>query len=151
MMNYSKFVLFPVSALAALLQAGCQTSSPSQYISPRVTGRVLDGQTHQPVAGVQVKRVTAGENLQGIDTPRGGKAMEKNPAVRTGADGTFVLDSERALTFFRRGGWYSVTLSFQHPDYERFLTTYTLKDATTTPEGEPLVKAKDILLFPLEK
>jgi len=150
-MKNANVILISVSALGMLLVTGCHSNSPSHYISPRVTGKVLDAQTHQPVAGVKVKRVTAGENLQGIDTPRGGKDMEKNPAVRTGTDGSFVLDSERALTFFRRGGWYSVTLSFQHEDYERFVITYTLKDATLSPGGEPLVQAKDILLFPLEK
>lgn len=88
----------------ALCLAGCQTNSPSQYVSPRVTGRVLDAQTHQPVADVQVSRVSANEDLRALDVPKGGQAMETAPAVRTGADGTFVLDSERSLTFFRRSG-----------------------------------------------
>lgn len=150
-MNAPKPSFISIGLLAVLFVAGCQTNSPSHYISPRVTGRVLDAQTHQPLAGVQVQRVSANENLQDMETPRGGKAIEKAPPIRTGADGSYVLDSERALTFFQKAGWYSVTLSFQHAKYEPFVTTYTITDATPTPGGEPLVKAKDILLIPLAK
>lgn len=150
-MKVSKFAFLSVATLAAVLVTGCQTNSPSHYISPRVTGRVLDAQSHQPLAGVQVQRVSANENLQGMETPRGGKAIEKAPPIRTGADGSYVLDSEQALTFFQKAGWYSVTVSFQHAKYEPFVTTYTITDATPTPSGEPLVKAKDVLLIPLAK
>ena len=137
--------------MAALLLAGCQTYSPSQYLSPRVIGRVLDARTRQPIPDVLVRRFRSDENLRGLDTSKGGQAMAQAPAVRTGPDGTFVLDSERNLAFLRKVGWYSVTLSFQHARYERFVTTYTLKDATKTSNGETLVKAKDILLVPLAK
>ncbi len=150
-MKIAKVFLVSFVTLGALLIVGCQSNSPSHYISPQVTGRVLDAQTHQPVADVKVTRVSSGESLQDMETPRGGKAMEKAPAVRTGTDGSYVLDSERALSFFQKSGWYSVTLSFEHPHYERFLTTYTITDATLSPGGEPWVKAKDVLLFPLQK
>jgi hypothetical protein len=137
--------------LVVLLLTGCQTHSPSQYISPRVTGRVVDAQTHRPIADVQVRRVSSGENLDGLDAPKGGQMMANAPVVRTGADGTFVLDSVTDLAFFRKVGWYSVTLSFEHAHYERFVTTYTIKDATNSPSGEPWLQAKDILLIPLAR
>ena len=146
-----KLAFLPVCFLLTLLLAGCQSQSDSQYVSPRVTGRVLDAQTHQPVPDVRVRRVSANESLRELDAPKGGQMMEQAPAARTGADGAFVLDSVTDLSFFRKLGWYSVTLSFEHPHYERFVTTYTLKDATNTTSGEPWVKAKDILLFPLAR
>ena len=137
--------------MLTLFLAGCQSNSPSHYVSPRVTGRVLDAQTHQPIPDVQVRRISANESLRELDTPKGGQMMEKAPVVRTGPDGAFALDSVTALAFFRKIGWYSVTLSFEHPHYERFVTTYTLKDATNSASGEPWVKAKDILMFPIAK
>lgn len=128
--------------------AGCVSSSPSQYVSPRVTGRVIDTQTRQPIKGVQVQRLTPDQNVAAGEAMKGGQSIEQAPAVRTGSDGRFVLDSERDLALFRKLDWYSVSLSFDHSGYERFVTNYTLIDAIVTPKGEPLVKAGDIRLRP---
>lgn len=126
--------------------SGCRTRSPSRYISPRVTGRVLDRETLQPLHGVRVRRVTSDTGVRPLDAPKGGQTLEKKPAVRTRADGTFDLASERSLSFLQRGGWYSVSLAFEHAGYERFVADYTLADATQTAKGEPWVNAGDILL-----
>jgi hypothetical protein len=127
---------------------GCQTSSPSQYISPRITGRVLDAQTHQPIEGVTVKRIRPDQSPNVDQVPKGGQMMERSPAVRSGKDGIFLLDSERDLAFFRSVGWYSVDISFGHPGYRRLVKTYSLTNAINTASGEPWVKAGDILLTP---
>lgn len=134
-------------ALVALALTGCKSASPSQYISPRITGRVLDAKTQQPIEGVQVRRLTPPD--PNVDQAiKGGQVMQQAAAVRTGNDGTFVLVSERNLAVFRRLGWYSVSLTLAHPSYERLTTEFTLANATNTPSGEPLVRAGDIHLQP---
>jgi hypothetical protein len=135
--------------IAAGILAGCKTMSPSQYISPRVEGRVLDAQTHQPIAGVKVIRVVGDAEPTVDQAPTGDQALETAPAVRSDKYGNFVLDSERDLELFRRAGWYSVSLTFQHPGCTSLTISYTLANATNSPSGEPLVKAGDILLAPL--
>jgi hypothetical protein len=137
--------------MVACLSGGCKSTSPSQYISPRVEGRVLDSQSHQPIKDVQVRRHAADDNYRAEDPPKGGEMIKKAPAVRTAADGTFVLDSVRDFALLQEIGWYSLSLTFQHPAYERFFTNYTLARATNTASGEPLVKTGDILLTPLAK
>ena len=131
--------------------AGCQTHSPSQYVAPRVTGRVLDQQTHQPIADVRVRRSGADNASPTRDTPKGGELMEQAAAVHTKADGTFRLQSVRSLAPFRNVGWYSMSLSFEHPGYERLGTNYTLANATNTLKGEPVVNTGDLLLIPRAK
>jgi hypothetical protein len=148
-------ILVSVLALSwvvvAGLSGGCQSTSPSQYIWPRVEGRVLDSQSHQPIKEVTVSRVGGGDNYPAPNPPKGGEIMMKPPAVRTAADGTFVMDSVRDIAFLQTIGWYSLTLTFQHPAYQRFITNYTLARATNTVSGEPLVKTGDIILVPLAK
>lgn len=134
-----------VLAVAALSFAGCKSRSPSQYTSPRITGRVVDAQSRQPIPGVRVRRLTP-EEPNVAQSIKGAQVIETSPAVRTGADGTFELASERNLALFQRLGWYSVTISFTHPAYERLTTEFTLANATNTPSGEPLVRADDIAL-----
>jgi hypothetical protein len=137
--------------MVACLSGGCKSTSPSQYISPRVEGRVLDAQSHQPIKDVQVRRHAADDNYRAEDPPKGAEMIKKAPAVRTAPDGTFVLDSVRDIALLQTIGWYSLNLTFQHPAYERFFTNYTLAKATNTASGEPLVKTGDILLVPLAK
>ncbi len=135
--------------MLACLWGGCKSTSPSQYISPRVEGRVLDAQSRQPIKDVQVRRLAASENYRAEDPPKGGEMIKKAPAVRSAADGTFVMASVRDIAFLQTIGWYSISLSFQHPAYERFVTNYTLAKATNTANGEQLVRTGDILLTPL--
>src|SRR5262245_20470432 len=83
-------------ALSLGLLTGCQSHSysPSRYTSPRVVGRVVDGRTHEPLEGVQVTRLAANESYQIDHPPKGGKMLENPPAIRTGPNGQFVLDSQ---------------------------------------------------------
>lgn len=127
--------------------AGCH--SPSQYSSPRVTGRVLDEQTRQPLKNVQVRRVS--DTTPAMAPPKGGEMLTQAPAVFTSADGGFVLKSVRDLAFIQRLQWYSVSVSFAHRGYEQLMVTYPLSSATNTPSGEPVVPTGDVLLKPLAK
>jgi hypothetical protein len=121
----------------------------SQYISPRVTGRVLDAETSQPIRNVSIRRLTTGQTEAVNSTAAGGRSLERTPAIRTDRDGRFHLDSERDLTLFRRAGWYSVTLGLTHKGYERFVTNYTLTSAVVASNGEPVVDAGSILMQPI--
>jgi hypothetical protein len=135
----------------AVLWAGCQSSPVlnSQYISPRVTGCVLDAVSSQPIRNVSIRRLAPGQSLTTNPPAVGDQSLERMHALRTDADGRFDLDSERDLTLFRRAGWYGVTLAFTHKGYERLLTNYTLASAVIAPSGEPVVNAGNILLQPV--
>jgi hypothetical protein len=125
--------------------AGCH--SPSQYSSPRVTGRVLDEKTRQPIKNVQVRRVT--DTTPAMAAPKGGEMLKQAPSIFTGPDGGFELKSVRDLAFIQRLQWYNVSVSFAHRGYEQLMMTYPLSSATNTPSGEPVVPAGDVLLKPL--
>ncbi|HUL51442.1 MAG TPA: hypothetical protein VLU94_02535 [Candidatus Nitrosotalea sp.] len=131
--------------------SGCKASSPSQYVSPRVTGTVVDSGTHQPLSGVRVRRATPNQQMDPNVPPRGGQAMSQESPMITGADGTFVVESVRDFVMFRKVGWYVVRLTFERAGYEPLATNFTPSQATTTPQGEPLVKTGDIALRPLAK
>ena len=96
-------------------------------------------------------RITSDESLRSQDPTKGGRQLEQTPMARSGADGTFELASQRSLSLLQQGGWYSVTLAFEHSRYERFVTSYTLANSTNTAKGEPLVNTGDILLIPRAK
>jgi hypothetical protein len=131
-----------------LLLVGCKSNSPSHYVSPRVIGRVLDQQTRQPLAGVQVKRVVPDYEAGTLDPVRGGEGLQQTQPLHTAADGTFDLDSKKSLALFRDIGWFDVEISFVHRGYEHFVTNYPPRMATTSSKGEPVIQAGDILLTP---
>ena len=135
----------------AVLVAGCQSSPVlnSQYISPRVTGQVLDAVTSQPIRNVSIRRLAPGQSVAVNSPTVGERSLEQMRVLRTDREGRFNLDSERDLTIFRRAGWYSVTVAFAHKGYEQLVTNFTLVNAVLTPSGEPVVNAGNILLQPL--
>jgi hypothetical protein len=137
------------AAAAAFLLLGCKTHSPSQYVSPRVEGRVIDSNTHQPIAGVQVRRVTPQDEVPPMDPVKGAQLMQKAPGVHTGEDGAFALDSVRAVALFRKLNWFSVGVAFEHPGYVPLTSHFSYNNATNTPTGEPVVHTGDIQLSPL--
>jgi hypothetical protein len=139
--------------LFAVALVGCKSGEFADYVFPRVTGRVIAADTRQPLADVKVRRGALNQNQNNYSDPfgppKGGQIMERTPAVRTDADGRFVLDSERVLSLFHHTSWFSVTISFEHYDYASFETNYTSANISGhTPDGAPLVKAGDILLLP---
>jgi len=139
-----------VLASSALLLAGCQSSPvlSSQYISPRVKGRVLDAATGQPIRNVSIRRLESGQNPGTTAPAKGAQPLERMQALRTDPNGGFNMDSERDLMLLRRSDWYSVTLAFTHAHYQRLTTNYTLANAIISPGGEPVVDAGNILLQP---
>jgi hypothetical protein len=142
-----KLFLLPLLVGLVLLGAGC--GSPTQYISPRVTGQVLNAQTRQPVAKVQIQRVHDKPRQDPNTVPRGAEAIQENWYADTDTEGRFTVDSTTTLTFLNSVTWYSVTLAFSREGYTTFTTNYTPAEATFLPSGEPVVNAGTILLRPL--
>ena len=143
----SPLSIFGLSWLAAaVLAGGCKTVTATLYVSPRIEGRVLDSDSHQPLKDVHVRRVDSGNNSGVSDTPKGATRLETAPAIRTDEEGKFVLDSQKDIAVFGSVGWYSVTISLKHPAYEDLTEIYTIDNATNNASGEPVVKAGDILL-----
>jgi hypothetical protein len=126
---------------------GCK--SVSQYVAPRIEGRVVDASSHQPIEGVVVKRLNGDEASATMEPPKGGALMMRDNGVRTSADGAFVLESMKDLAVFRKLTWYSVSVSFEQPAYQRFIGVYTLNMATNHTTGEPIIHAGDVLLTPV--
>ena len=140
---------FSRGLIATFLMAGCFVgckSSPSQYISPRVTGRVLDRRTLQPIKGVQIQRIMPAPNQDLDPLHAGGESLQRPLSISTGPDGTFDVDSRKDL--FSPSGWYAISLAFSHAGYTTLRTNYTIANAIKTPRGEPVVNAGDILLQP---
>jgi hypothetical protein len=132
--------------------AGCQSGGVTHYVSPEVTGRVLAADTHQPLANVNVQRGGSGQNFEPFGPPKGGQLLIQTSAVRTDADGKFILASKSVFALFRQPGWWMVPVTFSHSGYESFQTNYTGDNVTNySAEGAPVVNAGDILLQPAAK
>jgi hypothetical protein len=131
--------------------AGCQSRSPSHYVSPRVMGRVVDRQTGLPLKGVEVRRVVPDYNAGTMEQQRGGESLQQLQGLHTAADGTFDLGSQKSVALFRDIGWFSVELSFKHSGYATFVTNYTRSKAVASASGEPVIQAGDISLSPRSK
>lgn len=125
---------------------GCQNHSPSHYVSPRVIGRVLDEKTRQPITDVAVKRVVPDYEAGTLEQVKGGEILQRTMPARSKADGTFNLDSQKSVALFRDIAWFTVEVSFDHRNYERFVTNYTPKMSTNSPAGEPVIFAGEILM-----
>jgi hypothetical protein len=147
-MEFQRLLGYAFVGTAAFV-LGCESNRISQYVSPRITGRVVDADTQQPLRNVQVQRVFG--HKRGMDPPKGSQPLEKWNMTRTKADGEFVLESQRELTPFRHVGWYSTTLAFDLSGYESRTIEYSASDATNQPDGEPLISAGIITLEPLDK
>jgi hypothetical protein len=133
-------------ALSPFFLGGCQSASPTAYVAPRITGRVLDVQSQQPLAQVTVRRLGDDQNRSRMEPRHGGQTLQQPPAFRTSVDGAFVLESARALTPFRTTGWYVVYVAFELEGYESKVIHYTLANATNNFKGEPVINAGDIKL-----
>lgn len=134
-----------------VLLAGCQSGEFTRNISPQISGRVLAADTHQPLAGVNVARITP-ENDEAFGPPKGGQLLTQSSGVRTDAEGRFVLDGERVFALFRQSGWWSVPVSFSRSGYHSVQRNYTGTNVTSqTDAGVPVIEAGDVLLQPLAR
>jgi hypothetical protein len=145
-----RFLALYLAALA--LVAGCQSHPFSVSVSPRLTGRVLDADTRQPLAKVKIRNYDQTDDYQRAVPPKGGQRMTAKEAVWTDRDGRFTMETERVLSPFRSAGWFSVRLSFERAGYERFLTNYSyLNLGTNSSNGKEGLNAGVVLLQPTSR
>jgi len=137
-----------IVAVVAGALVGCKSYSPSQYVSPRVTGQVLDARTRAPVPEVTVRRMDSDGGGRNFTPQHGGELMMQSPGVRSRPDGTFVLEAIRDLSPLHHIHWYSVSISFERSGYDRFVTNYSRTSAISAPDGVPVITAGNVLLQP---
>lgn len=139
-------VLF-VLPLFVFILTGCKGWSLSQCVSPRVTGRVLDSETRQPLGDVEVQRVIHRPRSSGNANPKGGELMQNAPRiVLTRADGSYTLDAVYSVAAFQVFSWSSVDVQFRHTGYLTLTTNLAASIVPSDSGGEPCVNAGDILL-----
>jgi hypothetical protein len=139
--------ILPASLALMLLLTGCRGWSLSQCVSPRVTGRVLDSETLQPLMGAEVQRVAARPRQSGNAPPKGAQLMQDAPRiVLTSVDGSFTLDPIYSVAAFRVLSWSSVDVQFRRAGYLTLTTNLISSADSSDSGGEPYVKAGDILL-----
>lgn len=140
-----------IASLSIMALAGCKTNSVAQYVSPRITGRVLDAKSNEPIKGVKVERAEPSSYVQPDSPQKAGEVMQSERGVSTGDDGAFTLDSKRTVSVFSAVGWYSVTVNFKKDGYKHASANYSRTNAVRSAQGEPVVNAGDILLEPIAK
>lgn len=136
---------------AVLFAAGCKTSSVSHYVSPRITGRVLDATSREPLKGVKVQRVETSSYARPDGPQKAGEVMQSERGVVTDKYGQFTLDSKKTVTLFSAVGWYSVTVNFKLDGYAQAFATFSRTNAVVSAAGEPVVSAGDIFLNAVSK
>ena len=128
----------------ALVLSGCVSVVPHKSErSPEIHGRVLDGQTHEPVADALIA-------LQ----------EHRSTAARSDASGTFVLNATHNVHFitflgicsssFPPGKFYGDTLEVSHPRYQA-LQLRALQHLDPRSTNTPVWILRDVSLIPLTK
>lgn len=148
MVSSSHLLLVGPLALALLL-TGCKGWSVSQCVSPRVTGRVLDGETRQPLERVEVQRAGARPHRPNDERVKGGTLLQRAPRiVLTSADGSFTLDAIYSVAAFQVLSWSSVNVQFRHAGYLALTTNLTSSLVSSNSGEVPCLNAGDVLLQP---
>ncbi|HWQ91617.1 MAG TPA: hypothetical protein VN673_08095 [Clostridia bacterium] len=111
----------------------------------------MNADTHQPIEGVQVMRISTGRGSRVMDPVKGAQALISRAPVTTSKDGCFAMDSTRSLTPFGRTARYAVSLTFAHPDYERISASYMLANPSNAVGEEPAIDVGEVLLVPRSK
>lgn len=138
--------------LLVLLTAGCEAIGPGSRVTPQVCGRVVDAETHRPLAGVKVLRVLHGRVEDPDAATCGAESMRSGRPAATDAGGQFEFGSKSYFALLSQSSWWTLRLSFQAAGYAAWQTNFSLADVVTNlPDGTPLVEAGDILLKPLPK
>ena len=135
----------------AITLMGCESASlPHQeYDAPRITGRVVDGVTGQPIPDAAVRRGP----LPQAKPVTYGDARGKNPSgavlVVTDRDGRFVLPSSKSFFLIGSGHGFSTTVNVSGPGYDSLQTNFAkIKYSTDHDRSEPLIEAGALPLQP---
>jgi hypothetical protein len=133
--------------LLPVLPMGCHSFRVQDYVSPRITGRVLDADSRAPVPNVIVRRFYSDRNGPSTFPPKGGERMLERDEVRTDPNGQFKMADEKNALTFGGGSAYSVRLLFQHSRYESVRTNYFGASITEAgPNRPPELNAGEIFL-----
>ena len=128
---------------------GCQWVGITDRVTPQVCGRVLDANTQQPIAGVRVVPVIAGQSAPATAETGAQRLMQGRP-ILTDTNGDFVFPSRDYVTFLRRSGGASIRLSFQKFRYLTLQTNFAPAAVSQQAlSGIPRVDAGTILLQPV--
>lgn len=134
---------------ATAFLAGCASLGLGPRTIEGVTGRVLDADTRQPLAGVAVVR---GRDEQDSEfPPKAAERLMQKPPVQTGQDGHFALSGERTLVLLPFTGRVADTLAFRHNGYETLRTNYLAGTVTNFTAGKSEVDIGDVMLSPTPK
>lgn len=132
----------------AMLLAGCESFVAQGYVSPRVTGRVLDAATRAPLAQVSVRRLTSsdGRGTYSNLPQRGGEMLMNQDTVRTGRDGRFTLAPESVALSV--ASTLAVQLELQRAHYQTLATNLPASLVRfPTNRGAPVLNAGDLLML----
>jgi hypothetical protein len=140
-----RLVLSIAAFLALLLALGCKSRPLGPYVSPRISGQVLDADTQQPLAGVKVTRGPSKTGTTG-SSPKGGELLMRKTPVQTDDEGRFVLASERVLSIVRGANWNLISLSFDRAGCAHFQTNFPAGAASNSDGGEPRLDVGRIML-----
>jgi hypothetical protein len=139
------------TGLAGLFLAGCSSFRGPHvgYDFPRVTGRVLDEITRQPVAdaSVQPKSRVQSDSV----SQKGATQLISKQVAFTNPEGRFTLESEKSFYFlFGHSGGYQASIVVQRRGY-RVLRTNLLVTASSPGDekGPPQIQAGDLFLTPI--
>lgn len=138
---------------AVLLATGCEYLAPPHlsWTEARVTGRIVDSATHQPIAGAKIMRVRNAEpNTGGFgDRDKGGPQMADKPIYATsGKSGQFTLDEVKtAYLLLESYPDYAVTLRIQAPGHQTVQSLFTnVTYAGGDKKTVPIIEVGDIPL-----
>ncbi|HXG47934.1 MAG TPA: hypothetical protein VNO52_09935 [Methylomirabilota bacterium] len=139
--------------LTMILLNGCGSfRGPHQeYISPFISGRILDAQTGQPIVGARIERQSRQARTERPTEVHGATLLQSTRPAISAAGGAFELAGERvAHLLFDRGTVLGVTLRVSAPNYTTLSTNLDL--VTSPPDsssGKPILNGIELRLMPL--
>jgi protocatechuate 3,4-dioxygenase beta subunit len=130
-----------------VLITGCESFVTQGYVSPRVTGRVLDAATRAPLRNASVRRWADSANPGSYSymPPRGGEMLMTPGAALTDHTGHFKLAAEQVALGVV--SIISMEFEFRCSGYQTLVTNFPSSLITNTAsKGPPTIIAGDILL-----
>lgn len=139
-----------------LSAAGCSSlKGPHvEYDAPRVTGRVVDGETGQPIHRAAVRRWSQPPVKSSAQPEKGATQLRSKPVTYTDEAGRFIVPAKQSayLLLGHGGAAFSAALLIQHPNYTSLVTNLTgAKWPAGEKKGPPEIEAGDLRLVPEPK
>jgi hypothetical protein len=140
-------MLLLLVAVAGL--AGCHSVGLFDSTTPRLTGRVLNADTGQPLSGVKIVRLLPGQSPNTGSPPYGAQLLLQGRPVLSAADGSFAVSGTKYMTFLKPPGQWSARLMLQATHNDMQVTNFTAADAAVNSATNPRVmNVGDVRLLP---